>query len=156
MTIAHKVQDYLSKNGIHYDVVTHPHSQSSMETAQLAHVPGNRLAKSVVLEDDSGYVMAVLPSTCHVRLGSLSKELNRELRLASEKELSALFGDCEIGAVPPVGPAYGMRTVIDESLAAEPEVFFEAGDHEHLIHMQRDAFAELAARAERARFAAPL
>jgi Ala-tRNA(Pro) deacylase len=153
MAIAHKVQDYLNKYGISYDLVTHPHSQSSMETAQVAHVPGSRLAKSVVLEDDNGYVMAVLPSTCHVRLGSLSKELNRELRLATEKELSALFGDCEIGAVPPVGLAYGMRTVIDESLAEEPEVFFEAGDHEHLIHMRRDAFAELAARSERARFA---
>src|SRR5215471_16323370 len=156
MAIAHKVQDYLSKHGMKYEVVAHPHSQSSMETAQMAHVPGGRLAKSVILEDDDGYVMAVLPSSCHIQLGRLSKELNRNLRLATEKELPAMFADCEVGAVPPVGLAYGMRTVIDESLAEEPEIFFEAGDHEHLIHMQREAFAELAARAERARFATPL
>jgi Ala-tRNA(Pro) deacylase len=75
------------QHGVKYDVVTHPHSRSSMETAQLAHVPGDRLAKSVVLEDDEGFVMAVLPSTCHIMLGRLSKELNRKLRLATENEL---------------------------------------------------------------------
>lgn len=154
MAIASKVQQYMVQHGVSYDVVTHPHSRSSMETAELAHVPGNRLAKSVVLEDEEGFVMAVLPSTCHVRLGILSKELKRKLRLAAEKELPGVFTDCELGAVPPLGPAYGMATVIDDSVAEEAEIYFEAGDHERLIHMQRDEFFALMDRAGHARFAA--
>ena len=75
MTIACKVEDYMAQRGIKYDVVTHEHSRNSIETAHLAHVPGDRLAKSVVLEDDDGFVMAVLPSTCHIKLGRLSRHL---------------------------------------------------------------------------------
>src|SRR5581483_1866835 len=115
-------------------------------------VPGDRLAKSVVLQDDSGYVMAVLPSTHHVRLGKLSRELNRNLRLATEDELAALFADCERGAVPAVGLAYGMTTIVDDSLEEQPEIYFEAGDHEQLVHMSRDAFMALMESAGHARF----
>ena len=110
MAIAHRIEDYMMQYGVQYDVVTHPHSRSSMETAELAQVPGDRLAKSVVLEDEDGFLMAVLPSTRHVRLGRLSQELNRRFRLATEEEIGALFEDCERGAIPPLGSAYGMYT----------------------------------------------
>jgi Ala-tRNA(Pro) deacylase len=143
MAIARKLEEYMVGRGVAYDVVMHPHSHSSMETAERAHVPGNCLAKSVVLEDDNGYLMAVLPSTYHVRLSELSRELNRKLRLATEDELKTLFTDCETGAIPPVGTAWGMTTVIDESLATQPEIYFEAGDHERLIRMKGDAFMAL-------------
>ena len=143
MTIASKVEDYMAQRGIKYDVVTHEHSRNSIETAHLAHVPGDRLAKSVVLEDDDGFVMAVLPSTCHIKLGRLSRQLDRKLRLASESDLPSLFGDCELGAIPAVGPAYGMLTVIDKNLGAQPDIYFEAGDHEDLIHMKQEEFTVL-------------
>jgi Ala-tRNA(Pro) deacylase len=104
MAIAHRVENYMMQYGVQYDVITHPHSHSSMETAELAHVPGDRLAKSVVLEDEDGFLMAVLPSTRHVRLGQLSREMNRRFRLATEEEIGALFEDCERGAIPPSVP----------------------------------------------------
>jgi Ala-tRNA(Pro) deacylase len=153
MAIAHKVQDYMTEHGVRYDIVTHPHSHNSMETAELAHVPGHRLAKSVILEDEDGFVMAVLPSTCHVRLGVLSRELNRRLHLAQESQLQFLFADCELGAIPPVGLAYGLPTVIDERLADMPEIYFEAGDHEQLVRIDRDQFAVLMEHVGHARFA---
>jgi len=143
MAIAHRVEDYMMQYGVQYDVVTHSHSRSSMETAELAQVPGDRLAKSVVLEDEDGFLMAVLPSTQHVRLGRLSRELNRRFRLATEEEIGALFEDCERGAIPPLGSAYGMHTIVDDSLAEQPEIYFEAGDHERLIRVSREQFMRL-------------
>ena len=153
MAIAHKVQDYMTEHGVRYDIVTHPHSHNSMETAEVAHIPGHRLAKSVILEDEDGFVMAVLPSSCHVRLGVLSRELNRRLRLATEAQLPKLFADCEVGAIPPLGLAYGIPTFLDERLADVPEIYFESGDHEQLIHMDRDQFAVLMENVGHARFA---
>jgi Ala-tRNA(Pro) deacylase len=152
MATARRTEDYLMQHGVAYDVLVHPHSHSSMETAEVAHVPGDRLAKCVVLGDDDGYVMAVLPSTQHVRLGKLGRELNRRLRLATEDEVATLFDDCERGAVPAVGLAYGVATVLDDSLADQPEIYFEAGDHENLIRMKRDAFMTLMEHASHARF----
>ncbi len=152
MAIASKVQEYMSEHGLRYDVLTHPHSYSSMETAQLARVPGNCLAKSVVLEDEDGYLMAVLPSTHHVHLGWLGKEMNRPLRFVGEDEISTLFEDCEPGAIPPLGEAYGLRMVMDDSLADQDEIYFEAGDHEKLIQMSRVDFLAMMETAQHLHF----
>ena len=155
MATALKLEYYITRRGVRYDVMHHPHSHNSTETAVLAHVPGERLAKSVVLEDETGYVMAVLPATHNVRLGKLRRALNRQLRLATEDELAPLFADCERGAIPPIGLAYGITTVVDESLAVQPEVYFEAGDHETLIRVNGDDFSALMEHSGRARFGHP-
>jgi Ala-tRNA(Pro) deacylase len=135
MAIAQTVQQYLEEHGVPFEVVQHPHTRSSMFTAAEAHVPGDRLAKSVILEDDLGYVMVVVPSTHHVDLSAIHRQLGRPLGLATESELGGLFRDCETGAVPALGPAYGLETIVDESLEAVPDLYFEAGDHEELIHI---------------------
>lgn len=143
MAIASTVSNYLAELDVAYDVLTHPHSATSGESAQAAHVPGNRLAKSVVLEDDNGYLMVVLPSNRQVNLGELHRQLNRNLGLATEGELSNLFKDCEVGALPAVGPAYGLETVVDDTLAEQADIYFEAGDHEQLIHVSAETFQAL-------------
>jgi len=137
------VEDYLSRHGALYDLVEHPASRFSSETAELAHVPGDRLVKAVVLEDDDGMVLAVLSSTRTVHLGRLSSETHRKLRLADESELAGVFPDCKPGAIPPLGPAYGVRTILDDSLEALTDLWFEAGDHEHLVHMSARQFMAL-------------
>jgi Ala-tRNA(Pro) deacylase len=60
-----------------------------------------------------------------------------------ESELGSLFADCEIGALPAIGPAYGMETFIDDTIAEQPDIYFEAGDHEQLIHVSAEAFETL-------------
>jgi len=152
MAIAIRLADYLIEQGVDYDVICHPHSSTSMETAQLAHVPGDHLAKSVVLEDDRGYVLAVLPASCRVDLGELHRLTNRNLDLATEYELGALFEDCEPGAVPPFGTVYEMDTIVDDSLAEAPDIYFEAGDHEQLIHVSGETFDALMGEVQRSEF----
>ncbi|MEZ0601979.1 aminoacyl-tRNA deacylase [Paraburkholderia sp. IW21] len=153
MSMSATLQDCLRSKGCQYEIVHHPYSHSSVETAAAAHIPGDRLAKTVLLEDEHGYVAAVLPSTYAVRLSELWAQTGRQLRLAKEVDLRELFKDCDAGALPPVCTAYGMRTYLDESLAQQPDVYFEAGDHEELIHMGSRQFLDLMDRAERTRFA---
>jgi Ala-tRNA(Pro) deacylase len=152
MAIATKVEQYIEERGLNYDVLTHPHSHNSMETARLARVPASSLAKSVVLLDDQGYLMAVLPSTQHVHLGWLSKAMDRPLRLATESELAELFADCEPGAIPPLGSLYGLPVVMDDSLMEQDEIYFEAGDHEKVIEMGRDDFLRMMSEARHVHF----
>ncbi|MFM0226870.1 aminoacyl-tRNA deacylase [Paraburkholderia dipogonis] len=153
MSISATLQDCLRSKGSQYEIVHHPYSHSSVETAAAAHIPGDRLAKTVLFEDEHGYVATVLPSTYAVRLSELWAKTGRHLLLAKETDLRELFKDCDAGALPPVCTAYGMQTYLDESLALQPDVYFEAGDHEELIHMDTDQFLDLMDRAERTRFA---
>jgi Ala-tRNA(Pro) deacylase len=152
MTIANRVSDYLAEQDADYEIVSHPHSSTSMESAQLAHVPGDRIAKSVVLEDDRGYLLAVLPASCKVDLGELHRQTNRNLGLATEYELDALFEDCEPGAVPPFGNVYEMDTIVDETLVEQSDIYFEAGDHECLVHVSAETFETLLADAQHSEF----
>jgi Ala-tRNA(Pro) deacylase len=140
MAIASTVSNYLREQDVEYDVLAHPHTATSGESAEAAHVPGGRLAKSVVLEDEQGFLMVVLPSCRHVNMQELHRQLNRNLVLAAEQEIGGLFADCEIGALPPIGSVYGVETVVDDAIAEQPDIFFEAGDHEQLIHVSAEAF----------------
>ncbi len=143
MSIAYRVQDYIAAHDLPWDPVAHRISNSCMEAARFANVPPDRLAKAVVLEDRSGYIIAVVPANHRVDLSDLAEKLHRDLSLASERELQELFSDCAPGAVPPVGEAYGIPTVWEESLAEKPDIYFEGGDHHTLVHMSGPHFCEL-------------
>ena len=148
MNIATKLQAYLDASSVDYDLISHPHTESSMVTAAASHVPGDRLAKGVIVKDGEDYLMVVVPSDYHVHLGDLHRKLGRDVGLATESELAGLFPDCDEGAVPPVGKAYGLRSLLDRALLEQPEIFFEAGDHEHLLKMSGQNFQALQAEAE--------
>lgn len=154
MTIAAKLKDYLQAQGAKYKLVTHPHSEYSMETAEKAHVHGDALAKGVLVKDDAGLLLVVLPSDYVIEIGPLRKLLGREVDLVEEAELGEVFADCELGAVPPIGMAYGLKTIWDPqtSLGRQEEVFFEAGDHQNLVRVSGEQFHELMAPAERGHF----
>ena len=152
MAVAKKLQSYLDNHGIDYEVLPHPHSHSSMETAEVAHIPGAHLAKAVIVNDDDSYLMVVIPSTEHVALGVLHKQLNRQVGLATEAELKGLFPDCEIGAIPALGDAYGVKTLWDSALAEAPDIYFEGGDHENVVRISRDGLQPLLAQVEQGEF----
>ena len=150
MAIAKRLSWYLNNHDVAYEVIPHPRTESSQETARAAHVDEDHLAKCVLLEDERGYLLAVLPTSRRVALDDLREHFGRRLELATEPELADIFDDCELGAVPPVGRAYGIPTVVDESLLHLEDVYFEAGEHEDLVHMKGTEFARLMATVPRA------
>ena len=144
MTISSTLNEFLKQQEVAFELIPHPHTGSSMDSAQQAHVPGNRLAKAVVLKSDGNYSMVIVPSVEHVDLAVLREQLGTGLELATESELGELFPDCDVGAVPPIGPAWGMDTYLDECfLANDEEIYFEAGDHEDLVRVSGEQFQKL-------------
>ena len=144
MSLPSHLTSYLQQRGTQYEICTHDHSRSSAETARSAHVPPSQLAKSVILQDDEGCVMAVLPADRVLMVGEFSRLAGRyRLRLADEDRIASLFEDCERGAVPPVGMAWGIPTLVDDELESNEVVYMEVGDHEQLLRMSREQFHEL-------------
>ena len=155
MPIAARLKWFMDSRGVSYDLVHHSPTSTSLGSANAAHLPRERVVKGVVLEDERGYLVAVLPASHRISLRDLQEQLGRGLELASESELGALFADCDPGAVPPFGTAYGIPTVVDDSLMNLPEVWFEAGDHEELVHVKGLAFLSLLTGARHGRFSRP-
>jgi Ala-tRNA(Pro) deacylase len=143
MAVAAMVQNQLSEHGVEYRLVPHPRSYSTRQSALEAHVAEDHIAKAVVVKDDRGYVMVVVPGNSWVKLEALQEDLDRQLELAAEEEIDLLFPDCRPGAIPPLGRAYGLETCLDQALTTLANVYFEAGDHEELVHVSGEAFRTL-------------
>jgi len=155
MALAITLQHHLDSLDVDYEVVAHPYADTGLDTADKAHIPADKLAKSIMLEDEGGYLMAVCPASRRIKLGELYRETNRRLEFADETELADMLGDCVLGAVPPLGELYGVDVVVDLELFMQPDVYFEAGDHEDLIHVSADNFQKLMSNAEHASFSKP-
>lgn len=154
MSIAPQLRQYLDEAKADYDVIEHRPTQSSLASARSSEIPAERLAKAVLLStEEDDHLLAVLPSDRKVELSELRVELGRKPRLSDESEVGKMFRDCEPGAVPPVG--YGITTIIDDSLEVQPDVYFEAGDHKSLVHMDGAEFSRLTKDARHGRFSEP-
>lgn len=151
MAISPTLQKFLDQNTT-YDVITHEPTMSSTRTAEICHIPGDRIAKAVVLQRDGGYMLAVLPASHHIRMEDLRAQVGADVDLAQESSIGPLFGDCAPGAVPPLGECYGLDVIVDDSVQDQPEVYLEGGDHTTLVHLDRAQFARLTADARRGRF----
>jgi Ala-tRNA(Pro) deacylase len=143
MEMASTLIRYLAQHGVAYDRIPHARTDSSINSAHATHIPDEELAKPVILKDREGYVMVVIPANHHLQVNRLNKLLHRTLGLAREDELNRLFADCELGAVPPFGQAYGMETIVDYSLNQCHAIFCEAGNHEELIQVKGRDFRRL-------------
>lgn len=152
MAMAMTMQEFLKNQDVDFEVLSHPRAVTASHIAEQSHVSGERLAKAVLIKGDSGYRVLVIPSTCRADLSELSHQFHERLGLATEEEIRDLFGDCEPGALTPLGQAYGLRVCYDETLVNQPDIYFDAGDHETLVRLGNREFHRLMANAEHGRF----
>ena len=145
MSISQRLRDLLDQGGVKYSVVTHPPAFTAQEIAQSLHTPGREVAKVVVIKVAGALALTVLPAQSRVDLERLGAALKAEVTLASEDEFAAAFPDCELGAMPPFGGLYGLRTWVDESLTRDKEIAFNAGTHSEAIRMSFEDYRRLAA-----------
>lgn len=147
MAIAKRLEEFLEASGLPYEIRRHPPSACSAQTARRSRVPLDQLAKPVLLADEFGYVLALLPAAKRVDLRRLGAQLHRQLELATEAEIDGLFRDCEPGALPALGQPWEIPTVYDDALLGLREVWFEAGGHGDVVRMRGPDYLELLANA---------
>ena len=148
MSVAATLKDYLNSLHFQYDTVRHAHTDSALRTAEAAHVSGELVAKPLLMGDEHSYVLVVIPASHRLEPKRLNEVTGRHLTMISEDELEMAFTDCEKGAVPAAGEAYGIDTLVDQGLYNQDDVYFESGDHENLIHMAGEQFRSLMANAQ--------
>jgi Ala-tRNA(Pro) deacylase len=125
-------------------VISHSVAYTAQGIAALTHTPGKELAKTVMVMVDGRLAMAVAPASCRVGLYRLKKYLGADsVELASEFEFRDRFPDCETGSMPPFGNLYGMGVFVDQALAEDQEIAFNAGSHRELMRMKFSDFREL-------------
>jgi Ala-tRNA(Pro) deacylase len=149
------LQSFFDDNGFAYHLTRHAAAYSAQGLAAAAHVPGRRVIKPVVVRADGQWVMCALPACYRVDLVELARQLPATVvQLVDERELAERCLDCEPGALPPIGRLFDMITLMDESLAHDDSVLFQAGTHEDAVVMTLAEYRR-AARPELAHFGRP-
>ncbi len=144
MAISTKLKDLLEQNHVFYSLMPHSTAYTAQGAAATMRISGKEVAKCVVLWAGDEMIMAVLPAPKHVDLDKLSAVIGKPVRLATEQEFSSRFPDCEPGAMPPFGSLYGLPVYMDDSLAEDKGVVFNAGTHHDAINLRYEDFVRLA------------
>lgn len=140
------LKKFLDEEDVKYVTIRHSPAFTAQEIAASAHVPGQELAKTVIVRLDGELAMVVLPATDQVDLERLQEvSCSDRVELASEDDFEERFPDCETGAMPPFGNLYDMDVYVAEHLAEDDEIAFNAGTHTELIRMSFDDFRTLVA-----------
>jgi Ala-tRNA(Pro) deacylase len=144
MPLSEALRSFLESHQAEYTVTTHPKAFTAREVAAAEHLPAREVAKTVVVFGDGGYQMVVIPATKLVDFHEVRAALGlTQARMAKEMELSRLFPDCELGAMPPFGPCYNLPVYVDGTLAGQDTIAFNAGTHREVIHMKTAEFRRL-------------
>ena len=145
MAIAYKLKQYLDSNRIAHTVIKLPSSPtpvtSLMHAAEIAGIAPQSVFQSIALKDNIGLVMAIIPITHTLDINAVCKLLHRQLVLAPQAQVMAVFHDCKPGFIPVASEAYGVRAMLDDSLLqAGYDIYFAAGDDAHLIQVHSKIF----------------
>jgi len=135
---------YLRDQGVAFETHKHRPAYTAQEVAAEEHVSGDVIAKAVVVQADGQFAICALPASYKVDMAKVGKLLGaKSVRLAEESEMAQLFPNMEVGAEPPMGNLWDMPTLVDEHLAADEEIVFQAGTHRDSIRMRYADYEQL-------------
>lgn len=142
---AQKLKIFLDENNVKYVSIKHSPAYTAHEVAQSAHIPGDKIAKTVIVKTNSGdMVMVVMTANDKINFQHLETALaGGRVELASEREFQDKFPGCEVGAMPPFGNLFDMDVYVDDKLSQGNEIAFNAGNHAELIRMDYKDFERL-------------
>jgi Ala-tRNA(Pro) deacylase len=145
MKCRERLEQYLRENHADFEVMTHSEVFTMQEVAAALHVPGDHVAKVVIVNADGAMAMLVLPASYRLAFSQVRSLLGtRDARLASEEEFTGLFPDCDTGAMPPFGNLYDVPVHVDRSLADQTNILFRVGTHTETMKLAYSDFARLA------------
>lgn len=136
MIIPPALLECLYANKIPYEILPHAKAFTARMAAAAEHIGRQQQAKVVMVSTPEKPAMAVLPADRKLDLRKLRKLIHEPVSLQTEAEFASIFPDCEPGTMPPFGNLYGVATYVDQHLAEEDYIVFEAGTYTDAIKIR--------------------
>ena len=138
------VVKFLEDHHVPHQRLPHRPAYTAQAVAQALHTSGDCVAKTVLLRIGEAHVVAVVPATHVIELPKVKQAIGASsASLAREEECGEHFPDCELGAMPPFGSQYGMRTLVDRALLRADEIVIEGNSHDQAVGIRRDHYMTL-------------
>ena len=134
--IPERIERYLVDHHLPFVHTTHVRAVAAQRFAAAEHVPGDQIAKPVVVDVDGQLALAVVSATQRVDVEELVRALGAQrVELVPEPRFEGRFSPCEVGAEPPLG-LFGLPIYVDAALAREPRLVMRGGTHEDAIEVE--------------------
>lgn len=139
-----RLKEFLDQHSVKYQTITHSTAYTSQEIAASAHIPGQQMAKVVMVKTDEKMIMAVLPASHIADLRRIQEITGAQhVQLAPESEYAPIFNDCEPGAMPPFGNLYNIDVLVSTPLSDDQQIMFNAGSHRELVKISYEDFHKM-------------
>lgn len=149
------VTNYLLRQGIASERIEHPHTDSLQQAALSCNVAMEKVARALLLGDEQGVVLAVLPLSHIINFTDLYTLAQRKLEPVERSAAHYVFPGCDTGSIPPLAAPFGIEAIIDEALLDEDSIYIEPGNHGLLLMLRGEDFARLHATSLHGRFSRP-
>lgn len=135
--------EWLTSHKVEFEVHEHPVSYTARETARASGVDPRIFIKTIgVVAGDGRRALLALDANDQLDLMKARRLLDTPtVRLLTESELIDACPGCEVGAMPPIGPLFGVPTFADFAVREDREVVFHGGNHHVTIRVDREAWA---------------
>lgn len=137
------IELYLEQQDVSYEVILHQHSVTLEGAAKAADIDLHQVVRGVVLNDEAGMMMLVLPADHLVDFSRLKTQLGRALEMMPIDEIGDLFPDCHAEIVPPLAGHYDLPAAVDNKVQELSEVYFQAVAQDYLLRVSGDDFRKL-------------
>jgi prolyl-tRNA editing enzyme YbaK/EbsC (Cys-tRNA(Pro) deacylase) len=148
--ITQEILEILKKNGCWHETFEHEPVRTSEEAAKTR--PGYSLkqgAKAIIVRakisgGEKRFLMLVMPADQKFSSGKVKALLGaKDIRFATEEEVSGITKGVKPGAVPPFGNLFGLEVITDKTLYDNEKIVFNAGERTFSVAMKSEDYNKL-------------
>jgi Ala-tRNA(Pro) deacylase len=108
---------------------------TAFDKSQTLKVPEKIVGKTLVVKFNNNLAIVLISANKNLDFKKLKKILGKETKLVSEKLIKNKIKGVKLGAIPPFGGLWGMRTFVDKSLKREKKIILNSGDWQFSIEI---------------------
>ena len=170
MAIPKKVINFLEKGKVKYEAIGHRTVYTAFDKAKtlkrgplaggwrVGRSPGKMVGKTLILKMDGKLTVVLIPANKNLDLQKFKKLAKalpaaclpdrqgrqvKKIDFASERLIKNKFKGVKVGAIPPFGNLWGLRTFIDNFLMREKEIILNGGDYNFSIKLKSKEIKKL-------------
>ena len=142
--IPKKVEGFLIKAGIKYELMGHRTVYTAFDKAATLRVKPEIIAKVLTLKIGKDMAMAVIGGNKNLDIEKLKKTAKAEkIGFVKEKAIAEIFKSVDPGAIPPFADLWQTRVFCDKKLLEAPKIILSAGKYEASLVITPAAFKKI-------------
>jgi prolyl-tRNA editing enzyme YbaK/EbsC (Cys-tRNA(Pro) deacylase) len=153
--IPQTILNFLDKNNVKYEIIKHRVVYTAYDKAATLKIKLGQVAKTIIVSlDKKDRALALIPANKNLDKKKLLQIINKQrqklklnnfkkIDFAEEKWMKKTLKGIKLGATPPFGALYGLKTFIDNALTKQTKLFVNAGDYQSSLKIAPSSLFKL-------------